>query len=198
MSVEAPGGGYTPNGLFPWLGVLTPSLTFSSTSSNIAFHKVITVPDKRAILVERLIRVTNFLRCSPAVLFSSIFLLDKFQSEKKSLDLFNLLPLALIKITSSLDGFGGVDVKRMLKNFGYESTTEDLDDMEKKIRSTIDIQVKLFNCNFHLQVGWGTWLILLLFRPKIKGIFQGGKQYQASDRLGSPPIILHGWKARLC
>ena len=117
---------------------------------------MITVPDKRATLVERLIRVTNFLRCSPAVLFSSIFLLDKFQSEKKSLDLFNLLPLALIKITSSLDGFGGVDVKRMLKIFGYESSTEDLDDMEKKIRSTIDIQVKLFNCNFHLQVGWGT------------------------------------------
>ena len=158
MSVEAPGGRYTPNGLFPWLGVLTPSLTFSSTSSNIAFHKVITVPDKRATLVERLIRVTNFLRCSPAVLFSSIFLLDKFQSEKKSLDLFNLLPLALIKITSSLDGFGGVDVKRMLKIFGYESTTEDLDDMEKKIRSTIDIQVKLFNCNFHYKwVGEPDW-----------------------------------------
>ena len=49
-------------------------------------------------------------------------------------------------------------MKRMLKNFGYESTTEDLDDMEKKIRSTIDIQVKLFNCNFHLQVGWGIYM----------------------------------------
>ena len=54
----------------------------------------------------------------------------------------NLLPLVLIKIASSLDGFGGVDIKRMMSNFGGGSTIEEVNRMEKKIRSTVEIQVR--------------------------------------------------------
>ena len=77
-------------------------------------------------------------------LFSSIFFLDKYQAktDKIYVESLYLLPMALIKITSNLDGFGGVDMKRMLSNFGGKSTIEQVNDMEKKIRSTVEIQAR--------------------------------------------------------
>ena len=98
----------------------------------------------RDTVVERLIAATNFLRCPQKCLFSSIYFLDKYRGKTETIGMesFHLLPMALINITSSLDSFGGIDMRRMLNFFGGGSTIEQVNDMEKKIRSTIEIQVR--------------------------------------------------------